>query len=196
MVDAFGPIVPGWVVDAGVESTIKTWIGSYLSEISLQWGRPLLEDFKSYNVRPTGEHWIDDQIPALVIVNAGLDSPPRKSGEGEYEADFRVGLIIVAKGDVAANARANVEDYAAAVRAIMVQKHSLGIGALSVVWDAESYDEAPPESLRTLAGATVEFVITMPSLLIRTRGPDQPTTPPGTVLSQVESTFLDVTRKS
>jgi hypothetical protein len=196
MSSIFRRIMPGWVLEDAVTDTIKTWIDTYLAEVADQWGSPTLPGFRSYNVRPSGERWTEDQLPSLIVVNAGLDSEPRKSGEAEYEADFRIGLIIMVVAPDARAARQNMETYTAACRAILLQKRGLGIGASSISWASESYDEVPDDAGRTMGGGVVEFVITVPSVVTGRAGPVEPTpvdpVPPGTEWPQVETVDLEV----
>lgn len=133
----FGPIVPGSVIEDRIEDTLRLWIDDYLAEMAAQWGGPILPGFRSYNKRPSGEHFNEDLFPGCMIVNAGLDRVPEKSGDGQYEATFRVGVVATALGATADDARRNAEWYAAAVRAILLQQRGLGGLCSSVELQAE-----------------------------------------------------------
>lgn len=193
----YGPIVSGRVLELAIEATVDRWIGEYLEELAHQQGQPNnpLAPFASYNVRPKGEHWPEDQIPAIIIVNAGLEKEPAHDGDGLYEAEWRIGCVIIASGQDEGNARQNAEDYAACVRTLLVHRRG-ELGVSHVRWVAETYDEAAAESGRTLSGAVVEYVMTMPAVLDRSRGPSPASVPdpsrPGSALQHVEHPHLDV----
>jgi hypothetical protein len=188
----FGRIVPSHVLDQAVTDTIKTWADTYLRVVAEQWNRDKLPAFRSYNVRPSGERWAEDQLPALIVVNAGLDAAPVRGGDGQYDAPFRVGTVIICSSKTAPEALANLGDYTAAVRAILLQHGSLGGVASGIEWVSETYNEADADAGRTQAGGVVEFVITMSYVVNRRRRPAAPDAQPTDVLSTVEETFLTV----
>lgn len=187
----YGRIVPGHVVDRAVTATIQERIEDYLAAISVQWDRPLLVPFRSYNIRPTGERWVEDQLPACIVVNAGLESAPVRSGDGQYDAAFRVGVVAICSGRSAEESVANAQDYTAAVRAMLLQHGSLGGLASSLELAAESYTEGESDGQRTQAGAVVEFSIVVPYIVNRRKHPPLASVPTD-VTGVVETTFLDV----
>lgn len=193
----YGPIVSGRVLELAIQATLERWIEEYLVELAHQQGRPNdpLAPFASYNVRPRGEHWPEDKIPAIIIVNAGLEKEPSHDGDGLYEAEWRIGCVIIASGLDEGNARQNAEDYAACVRTLLVQRRG-ELGVSHVRWVAETYEEAAAEQGRTLSGAVVEYTMAMPGVLNRYKGPAPDAVPsrgrPGTALKKVEHPILTV----
>lgn len=203
IVDIFRPIVAEETVTSAVSDQLKLWLPTYLKEIRLQRSEPIdLPDPRSYNVRPENDRWDEDQMPAVIVVCPGLAAAPSMDGEGNYNAPFRVGVVVFALGNDDLSVRLNLGLYAAAVRAILVQKPSLGGLADGSEWTMESYDSAPVESSRTMGAATVEFIFNIPGVVNVYGGPSEtiPSEPgpldedpiPGSDWHTVQETYLEV----
>lgn len=196
MSDVFGQIVPGHVVEDAVVTLLREWFGTYLAEVAYQWERPVVPSPLSYNVRPEGEKWTEDLLPACVVVSPGTTGAPRASGDGYYEADYVVGILIFCSGTDEDSVRKNASDYAASARAIVLQKRGLGGLCTGVIWTGESYTPGPSDGRRSIGAAIVEFTMTIVGTVSRSAGPSQPNVAPGTQWGTVETTDLDVDRLS
>jgi len=181
-------------VENAVEATIREWIGEYTAELRDQYGDlcPELPPIRSYGTRSEAQKWVDDQLPAVVIVSPGVDGEPLVSGDGWIEAPFRVGVIVFCSGQTEKDTRNRAQGYSAAIRGLLLQKTGLGGIATSTKWETEDFTPGPTEKGRTFGAAVVEFVFTIACVTNRRMGPtvhgSNATGPP------VESTELIVHR--
>lgn len=170
----YGQMIPAYLLEDAVEQLIKDWIDEYLAEISAQWGRPVLPSFKAYGVRPTGDRWVEDQLPTCIVVSPGLANEPRSSSDGWLEADFRIGIAAFAMSTDERNLRRNLQDYAAVVRGILTQKKPSLAATGKGIWISESYEsETDTETLRTYGGLISEFIFTVEGVVNTKKGPVQ-----------------------
>ena len=113
-------------------------------------------------------------------------------------------VVAYANGRDAVNA--NVKQYAAATRAILLQHGSLGGFADGVIWESEDYDQGPSDAERTLAVAALTFTIHVADVVNKWAGPKVPSPPdpdvppdpdtiPGSEWPIVEETFIEVDRE-
>lgn len=171
-------IVPAFVVEDAVIATIKEWIEVYLREIEMQWG--VTENLpvpRSYNVGAEFDKWAEDQLPAVILISPGTSDRPSADGEGGFNAPFRVSICIFATGNTRENTRRNAHLYGGAVRAMLLQKRSLGGISDGATWEGEDYDQGPTEKGRTIGSVVVDFVFNIPGVVYRTGGPPTPPDP-------------------
>jgi hypothetical protein len=186
----FGTIIPGHVVEDAVTTTLQTRLDTYLREVAFQWDRDILPGPRSYNVRPEGEKWTEDQLPAVIVTSPGTAEDPTPAGDGYYEAKFTIGVVVFCAGQGEWSVRHNMEDYCAAVRAALLQNSGLGGICSSMQWIGENYTPGPNEGLRTFGAGICEFVCTIDGVVNRNTGPSVPDVPPGTSWEIVEETEL------
>ncbi len=194
----FGPIYPINRVEQAVADTLSTWFNTYLREVELQndmdgYG---LEVPRSYAVRPDLDQFPEEMKPAVVIMSPGLAAPPTKEGDGTYTCKVRIGVIIFNQAPDRESVNMNSKLYAAAARAILIQKRSLGGIADSSMWEAEVYDEMPSDGQRSTGIAVLQFVFDIPGVVNQYGGPTQPGPPdpdtlPGSFWGTVETTDLE-----
>lgn len=191
----FGPIVSAISLPSAIEATVSQWIEVYLRETERQAGvGEQLPSFASYNSRPDSDRWIEEAMPALITVVPGLAAEPDRDGEGNYEAPWRVGVMIVSAGPSKALTDRNNKLYAAAVRAILLQQSSLGGASSGVYWTGEDYDQGPVRAGRSIGTAVVSFTIHTPAVVNKLAGPLAPPDPdqPGSEWPRVEHTYVEV----
>jgi hypothetical protein len=171
----FGQVVTGREVSQAVVTTVETWIEVYLREIERQHTLSYeLPVFASYNTRPEQERWVEEQLPALIVVVPGLADAPRKDGDGVINAPWRVHPVVFSLGPDKATTDTNSKLYAAAVRAILLQHASLGGFSDGLVWEGEDYDIGPPQGGRTIGSAVLNFVVHVPEATVKGVGPHAP----------------------
>lgn len=173
----FGPIVTGKTVRNRMSGHLRTWLPTYLPEISRQDGRaaealPLPRSWVSALDLTDGK-FIEDAMPSCVVVAPGLiEEPVRKSGM--WIATWAVSVGVVVSGQDRENTFDLSELYAATVRAAVLQHPSLGGFATGIDWMGERYDDIPNEMLRTLAAGTVQFAVEVQDALRPADGPEEP----------------------
>lgn len=176
-VSEYGLIVTGTQVRAAMEATIRLWFPAYAFEIPRQQGSATgLLPFRSFNAAMDMSSRIEDQVPACVIVAPGLSAKPIKHGR-VYEATWTCGVGCVVSSKDFASTLLLAEQYAATIRALVLQKHGLGGFASHIEWIGESYDEIPVEQNTPLLGTTNTFDVTVEGILDESQGPRVPPVP-------------------
>jgi hypothetical protein len=193
MASSYGQIVPGWAIEKAVEATLREWMDEYCAEVRDQWSdSPELPPIRSYGTRSEAVKFVDDQLPAVVIVSPGIDGDIRASGDGWIEAPWRVGCVTYCAGKTEAETRNRAQGYGAALRACLLQQDGLGGLSTGVSLVAEDYTPGPTERGRTFGAVIVEFTYTIACTVNRRMGPtEHGSNAPG---PPVESTELGVHR--
>ena len=93
----FGRIVTGDDVETWALNLFRRWMGTYLAEVERQhglqaghWQRP-----RAYVRVLSFDKWPEDQLPAVMLVSAGIAGPPIKHGDGKIAARWLLGLGVL-----------------------------------------------------------------------------------------------------
>lgn len=206
MSDIFGPIFSSATLERAAIETIKAWMPTYVQELELQlpeYQRGTVPLPRSYASRTTFEEFPGEQLPLVVVVSPGVVGDPSPEGDGRYTAWWELGIVVVAEGRSEDDSNSLVKLYGAAIRAIMLQKSSLGNIASGVEWTDESYDNVvEAEEQRTLRGVSLTFIVQIDDVVTRSRGPaepippeDAPTTLPGSQWPTAELVEVEVNKE-
>jgi len=168
-------------VEDKIVEVLKKWMESEIFLITSSRGLDMLALPLSYNVRPENDKFTEDHLPAVIVASLGTEGPPRKDGSGTYEANWKVSVVVVVNGNSRESTNRNARIYAAAVRAILVERRGLDGMSTGGRWDGESYDEGPAEMGRTLAATTIDFTFTIPNVAGRLDRLAEPIAPPGPI---------------
>lgn len=175
----FGRILSGRIVEQTVKNHLHLWMPTYIREIERQTGRPAesLPLIRSWTNRNTLQLWKEDHLPSLLLVSPGTIGAPWKDGEGTYHAHWSIGVAVVVSGRDEKTTDGLSKDYAAAVRAAMLQRQSLGGQAEGVSWLDERYTDLPADEARTLAAGQDIFSIEFKDVVSVAGGPVEPDPP-------------------
>jgi hypothetical protein len=194
----FEQIIPAYVVEDAAIDTLRNWLNLYIGEVSRQWEveKPPT-GIKSWNVRPEGDRWVEEVLPAVIAVSPGTVDRPRVVGNGQYTARFRLAIAIFAVGNDAQTVNRNVKIYAAAVRATMLQQSGLNGLSQGIEWESEDFTDGPRKQERSLATAVVSFVIDVEGVVSRFAGPtgDPEDHSPGDDWPTVATADLEIVRE-
>lgn len=174
VLDIFDPIISADQVEDGIVSFSQEWFPVYLREMELQTGRECgsLPLPRSYQIWDRFAKFEEDQLPAFVVISPGLDSKPQARGDGSYLGCWKVqaGIIVSASDQTATRQLSRI--YAAAIRAMFVQKRSLGGIAVGTEWRDEAYDVVDNVAdSRTITSAMVSFGVYVDNVVNRQGGP-------------------------
>lgn len=165
-------------IEDKIVEILKEWMESELYLLTKNRSLEMLALPLSYNVRPENDKFTEDHLPAVIVVSPGTEGPPRKDGSGTYEANWKVSVVVIVNGNSRQTTNRNARLYAAAIRAILVERRGLDGLSNGGRWDGESYDEGPTEMGRTLAAITVDFTFTIPNVAGRMDRLESPIAPP------------------
>jgi hypothetical protein len=181
MSSIFKDIITRQEVEQAAMITLQTWLDTYLAEVERQKGLAVrsLPRPRSWMRRNEFEHWPEDQIPSIIVISPGIAEPPTGTGSGAFRANWLLGVAVVAEGQQTNNTRDLVGYYTAAIRALIIQRPSLGGFAMGVTWTDERYDDISDTEIgRTLASGQVVFQVTVENIVSTKAGPLTPDTPP------------------
>lgn len=176
----FGQIISADELEDAVQQTLSSWWRTYAREFELQQGlaEDILPEPKAYLVAEAVEREAADQLPAIVIVSPGLTAPPKQEGDGTYRATFGLAVGIFVTANTRRATEKLVRQYAAIIRAIMLQKQALGGIADGTNWMDESYDDDFNfTDQQTISAGQVIFEIEVTNVVNRFGGPAEPTAP-------------------
>lgn len=197
--DVFWPIVDGAQLEEHVCDTLKLWFPTYTREFEIQ--RELTRDTipqpRSWIVTETIDREGQDQLPSVVVVSPGLNgSPPMMDGEGSFRATWTVGVGTFVSASTRDATKRLVRQYAAIIRAIMLQRQDLGDFADHVRWLDESYDDDFRFTDReTISVGQVIFDVEVDQVISRYEGPrgdPDPETQPGSHWPAVHTHEIEV----
>lgn len=126
MARLLGPIVSEWAFERTARDLLqpdRNLIGLYADEVNRQAGAPniRIERPRSVKVRWRARRFADDQLPALIIVNAGTVGEPHRDGDGLYTATWQMTVAAVSQASDEDVAREAASDLCCAATAVLVQ---------------------------------------------------------------------------
>ena len=170
----FELIIDGGEVEQRVQDTLKAWFPTYLRELELQtndYEEGQLPAPRAYNVSESLDTFSEDQLPAIAVISPGLADRPTKTGDGKWSAIWEIGVGIVVSARDEATTRNLSRLYSAVIRAIMLQKRSLGGFADGVLWIDEAYDPLRVEEERTFQAGMLTFHVIVGDVVDQQGGP-------------------------
>lgn len=172
-----GPIISADVVQDAIIAHLKLWLPTYLCEVDEERGleRGITAWPRSWQVVPTFDNTLEQQIPAMLIICPGTAQKPTKEGDGSYRATYTVGVAALVKGPNQIATNDIAKRYGAAIAAAMLQEKGRIHDKLHACgWEGDSYDDIETERERTLSSATVHFSVEFTKVLHERSGPAMP----------------------
>lgn len=195
MTSIYGPIVTGDDVEAAAKTTIGLWIPAYVDEVARQKGATL-PPVRHYGVTYPDPGDTGSQYPSLAIYSPGITGEPIRHGDGRQDATWALGVGVVVADTVNYKALRLAKLYGAALRALLVQKGSLGGFATSTQWVDEETTSLGYELDRWIADCTLMFEVRVNAVVNRFGGPTTPPPDPTVPIVEgtVQSTHTTLTR--
>ena len=194
----FGPIIDANQVEEAARNTLRDWFQTYLNEFALQRSIPLdrLPYPRSFILTGDNEKEPEDQLPAIAIVSPGLADEPLQEGDGSFRSNWSLGVGIFISAIDRESTERVVRWYCAIIRAIMLQRQSLGGFSDGVRWLDEGYDELEFDDERTIGAGLVEFEVEVAGVVNKRMGPAYPDPPdpdeqPGSNWPIVDEVIVD-----
>jgi hypothetical protein len=174
----FGPIIAADELEDAVTAHLQTWWLTYSREFEIQRGyaQDSLPAPRAYLVAEEVDREAADALPALVVVSPGLTGPPKQEGDGSFRATFGLAVGVFVSANTRRNTERLVRQYAAIIRAIMLQRQ--GDYADGTTWTDESYDDDFSfTDQQTISAGQVVFNVEVANVVTRSGGPAAPTAP-------------------
>lgn len=200
----FGTVVTRIQIADAVKTVLQDWLPAYIAEIERQndLTPQSLPMPRSYSTRTEVTKWGEEQTPAVVIVSPGLSGPPRRDGDGDWQAPWAIAVGVITSGSSQESVIENSSFYGAAVRACLLQRTPLPGVDGRLLWLDESYTDIPENDSRSLAAARIEFECLIPNAVGDMDGPAPNVEPPEDPYTEpadwptVETTHLTTTRRT
>lgn len=163
-------------VEAQAIGVLKAWIPTYLAELERQTSREpgSLPVPRAWTTATSFDKWPEDQLPAVLVISPGILDPPDAEGNGSYRVRFSLGIGVIVSAATMEQTAALAKTYIAALRAIMIQRPSLGGFAEGVTWLDENYDDIPFDDFRSLGAGQAIFAVEVRNVTSRNAGPLTP----------------------
>lgn len=201
----YGRVVSPRDVENAVVASLNVWIDDCLGEAERLYGYEpnSIERPRGIIRRSEWTKWPEDQIPVIVVINAGLAQQPIRRANGTYDALWRVGVCPIVS-DVDQDATRDLaEAYTVAVRLALLQHKMLKSPAYPdgfadfTSWIDEQYNDMPELIQRSMNSGRVVLDIGVENVLTEQAGPRTPTVPasqdPGPWLTVSETPSVIVT---
>ncbi len=158
--DVFKDIVSLYEIDEQIRDTLQTWMQTYQNEVCRQLSidPATLPAIRSWNHLEEFRRAPESQSPGIFIVSTGTGKPT-KDGEGWWRTPILYGIAVITSARTMDESRKLAKLYAAAIRAIMIQKRAGGDKISDVSWLGETYDDIDQSRKDMLAAATGSFEV-------------------------------------
>ena len=180
---SFGSLVSFHDVEQALIDHITPWVPSYLGAREAKVGLP-------FNTIARPASWItkqtftalpgEDNTPAVVVVSSGFSDPPKKRGDGNWDAYMRMGILGLCHGPEADFARELAGHYQAALLAICLQQRKVSDNIRMEDWEDLAVDDVDADQNRTLCAARLELVYFVQGFGMEFDGPTTPPVDPST----------------
>lgn len=191
-----GPIIDAGQVEDDVKAHLELWLPTYLAQLAEDRGLPrntfLRDDGSAVaNWQHTTDFDVTEttQLPAVLIINTGVNGTPQREGDGSYRVTWLIGIgvLVSAGGDnPALNSSRLAKRWGAAIRCAMVQYCLDNPSVEGIGWEDEGYDDVPTELQRSLASARLVFSVEYRDVVNTNLGPGQPDPHPDPVTEPYE----------
>lgn len=178
----FGAMVVDTELGTAVEATLTLWMPTYLAYLDRALAAAginiggTLSPPGAYVHSSDANHFPEEAPPAVVIAIPGTLGEPRADAQN-YRAFWDVRISCFVDSNTRANTEALAKYYATAIRAVMVQKPSLGNFAEGTVWRGTQYGiRVSDREQRTLGSCEVRFSVGVRDVVQRFAGPPTPIT--------------------
>jgi hypothetical protein len=174
-------MVTGGDVEAAVMVTLRDWLPAYLGEGERLHGLPPGDTPAPRGWAITGrdlQKLNTDQLPCVVVMAAGITSPPIKEGApGRYTAIWGVDIGTVFSAAWGRSSRRHCQLYARAIQ-LCLEQRTLDLPGAVVNWRGEVYDELDFESSRSYSASVVSFNVEAREVAWAAGGPPPDAPPP------------------
>ena len=174
-------MVTSYDVELAILETLKAWLPAYLAEHDRQHGLD-----PGWTPAPRGwvltgrtlQKLVSDQLPVVVLMNAGLTGPPRKEGPpGTYTATWAMQLGTLISAAWGSDSRQRAAAYSRAIQLALEQRGLAGITA-AFAWTGELPDEYDFAGTRTYSATVLGLNVEVRNVAWSAGGPPPDAPPP------------------
>jgi hypothetical protein len=177
-----GPMVTGADIEDAVQDLLRAWLPRYLVAAELQ------HDYTPGST-PTPKGWaitgrdlqklLSDQLPCVVLLSAGIGTPPQREGTGVLSATWGVDIGIVFNAAWGRESRRHAQLYARAAQLVLQQRPLSALGQpCEVQWRGELYDELDFAGSRSYSASVCSFNVLCREVAWTDGGPPPEAVPP------------------
>ena len=156
---SFGKIISPSQIEKWVADFSNKWFTEYLAAVEREVGKPprFYAELATIVNKADFTWFVEEHLPCLVLMNAGLAGPPVRRGAG-WDATYLMGAAIVVSSTDQQHVRNAMNDYGAAFRTMILQKPSLERSEVrGIEWVDERPAPLPSEDERSLGAVQIFF---------------------------------------
>lgn len=185
----YGKLIGPQDVEKAIVASLNLWIDGALGEAERLYGYPPNAIQRPLGIirRSEWAKWPEDQVPVIVVINAGLSGQPIRRAQGTYDAVWRVGVSPIVSDQNTDDTRDLAEAYTVAVRLALLQHKKLispaypdGLPGAFTLWVDEQYHDVPELAVRSLDSGRVVIDVGVEGVITEMGGPRTPPTVPAT----------------
>lgn len=162
MTGTFGNIITAGQVEQWIMDFSSKWFLEYLADTEREVGMPprTYPGLKSIVQANDFDHWSDETLPSLIVMNTGAAEPPVRRGDGKYDASWLMGAAIVVSTPTKQTTRAAMHVYGAAFRTMIIQRRNLERPEIrNTKWVDERPAPMPSTADRSMGAYQMFFVV-------------------------------------
>jgi len=116
-----------------------------------------LREPRTWKRLPTYTNLAIDQSPAVVVASTGLATTPKRRGDGEIDATWRVNIFAAVRGPGYEETTDLLGVYLGCLRSIMLRHRIDLYGSKRALLMGESFDSIDHDASRSIQGGAVAF---------------------------------------
>lgn len=182
-----GAILSPPMLEQALLALLAGALEAYLDATAAQLGAEPPAGPRSLAVGGSFERFADDQLPAVIVQVAGIDSFERQAGPLGAWYRVRIGAAVAAPGEAATRQLLGI--WLGALLACLAQTPSLGGLASSLALLSANLDASPPEARRSYREAWLDCRYLVDGVVDPRLGPLRVSAPPvaGPLASEVDA---------
>lgn len=189
--DRFGPIVSRWHVAEELKAELKEWMPEYLAAYDRQHGTTTPMP-RSWQVRHVAAVKPEEKTPAVIVWVAGV-TDRQKDPDGIVTGTLQLGVFLVAGARDITTTGDVLHRYAAAVDALLVDRHTIRGNCTSLELIDEDYTRVDEARERMFVSVDLSYNAYGVTLAVRGGAPagedprddPEPPWPPAPLAEQV-----------
>lgn len=174
-----GRIVDGDQVEQVILDMLQLRYGTYLDEVAQQRGhqkgRAAYQSPRSWIVVKDFDKWPENKLPCVIVVSPGMAEPPRKRGDGSYDATWEVIVAVIVEARTKKASHTLGMRYGAAMAKCMLSNNADLGGALEgtsvTEWLGEDYADLPMDEERNLHATRNVFNVEVKNVMNAYKAP-------------------------
>lgn len=189
MTGTFPNFLTGRHVESAIIATCVKWGEEWLAEAERQFGLaphtlPVLAEGQFTTTSATFEKYPEDQLPAALVIAAGLAGKARREADRSFTAPVGIGIGFLVSTGHGADANRELASIYSATYCELLLRHPLEpafdgtiVKLDEIIWEDERYGDVPGQREKVLGGSRIIFTFWVKNFRDAHGGPPDRTDP-------------------